>query len=525
MADPVASAASASFRTALASLKGVVARAGATAARDGGTGEKPADEPAVVSHDRQTLKAMLPGSLISLAAGGFAHVPAKDDAAKATGAFGMLVAAEPGVATTARNDAWCTTNVSAIYPGILTDTCGVGSNAGALTKAGMAVSVSVVQDPAGGTAVTHLKLVVPGVGEQIDTIDNVLGQLVGVPRRSWVGGPVQAPLRYGEGGIPSQADVQAAEVPPRHLVGGGPSAPLRIAKAMMVSLIDDGATDVAARRAAEWVCAAVDSASLRDGVALVLSCSAAVVNGAAPAAGTPAEAAAMITVRGALLLGLAALLDATLDERATATEAKLTSLAAGGFALGWAAGGTALRTTSDAAVAAPAIGPVVAPVAAPGANTSPKSLLIAQQAAELAALRAGAAVPTPAAISAAPVAAPATLDGMAVLQPPPSSTAPAPVGIQLWAEMGGEVILLRLAEVAGNTAPMIIMSGAGSAGTAADAARDFVSLLGAARAIHPLGGGSRHVPPPWRASGRRRRGSRSPPLCHRGGGGQPARGR
>jgi hypothetical protein len=60
---------------------------------------------------------------------------------------------------------------------------------------------------------------------------------------------VQAPLRYGEGGIPSQADVQAAEVPPRHLVGGGPSAPLRIAKAMMVSLIDDGATDVAARRA------------------------------------------------------------------------------------------------------------------------------------------------------------------------------------------------------------------------------------------------------------------------------------
>ena len=93
---------------------------------------------------------MLPGSLISLAAGGFAHVPAKDDAAKATGAFGMLVAAEPGVATTARNDAWCTTNVSAIYPGILTDTCGVGSNAGALTKAGMAVcpsrSRSIVQE-------------------------------------------------------------------------------------------------------------------------------------------------------------------------------------------------------------------------------------------------------------------------------------------------------------------------------------------------------------------------------------------
>ena len=276
MAAPAASVASASFRTALASLKEVAAKAGACAARDGGTGEKPADEPAVASHDRQTLKAMLPGTLIVLGSGGHAHVPAKDDASKTGGVFGLLVASEPGIATTSRNEAWCTTNISAIYPGILTDTCGVGSNASSLAKAGLPVKISVVPDPAGGNAVTHLKLTVEGVGEQVDLIDNVLSQLTGVPRRSWAGGPVPAPLRYGEGGAPSAVATRDADIAPQHLVGGGALAPLRLAKSTMVRLSDDASTDVETARAAEWICAATEMPALRDAVAFVLSCSTAV---------------------------------------------------------------------------------------------------------------------------------------------------------------------------------------------------------------------------------------------------------
>ena len=162
-------------------------------------------------------------------------------------------------------------------------------------------------------------------------IDNVLYQLTGVPRRSWAGGPVPAPLRYGEGGAPSAVATRDADIAPQHLVGGGALAPLRLAKSTMVRLSDDASTDVETARAAEWICAATEMPALRDAVAFVLSCSTAVVNAAAPAGGPSVEASALIAHRDTFIQAVGVALDATTGERAAQAGAKLTTLEAGGL--------------------------------------------------------------------------------------------------------------------------------------------------------------------------------------------------
>jgi hypothetical protein len=357
-----------------------------------------------------------------------------------------------------------------------------GHGASDLRAAGVPSTIEIVADPAGGnTAVTHAKVTITGMAEHTSDIGAAL-KLLSDPRSlRWAGGPGIAPLKTG-GGIPALTDATAATLPPADLVGGGGMAAIYIAKLVMLRLASDATTNITIGTSATWLTSLLDLVGRTDALALVLACSPAAV-GALP----PPPTAALVAERQLVTAALCALLNATPDHLLAAALAKLEALAALGVTVNVAAGGMALRTAAlEMQSAPPAVSAAhpPAPAAAPAVSTSPRDVQLAAQAAELAVLREG-LVPPPA----PPALAPSPLVGMDLLRLVSliPGTSPAPSDLQLFIDVGGEVIIRRLAGLAYNPDPIIFLVGPGSLATAKEAGADFTSILHEARAAIPAG--------------------------------------
>jgi hypothetical protein len=263
-------------------------------------------------------------------------------------------------------------------------------------------------------------------------------------------------------------------------------ASIYVGKLVMLKLATDATTDINIGTSATWLTSLLDLSDRTDALSLVLACSPSTV-GALP----PPPTAALVTERRLVIAAICTLLHATPDHLLAAALAKLDVLTALGVTISVAAGGMALRTAAFEKQAASATAPAsaatapapAAPAAAPAASTSPRDVLLAAQAAELAAFRAGVApLPTPEAL------APSPLEGMDLLRlvsSIPGTSAPS--DLQLFVDVGGDVIIRRLASLAWNPDPIIAMTGPGSLTTAKEAGADFASILGEARAAIPAG--------------------------------------
>ena len=142
----------------------------------------------------------------------------------------------------AKDMAWCNANIKNVSPGLLTMHGTAGPRAKQLKSSGMNARISIVASPAGGLAVTHARVNIPGVGELVTDIGTALGRLDGHARFSWLGGPVPADLRSG-GGIPGVAAQEAAIVPLADIAGTGPTAAIVAARAGMLGLTPLGGGD------------------------------------------------------------------------------------------------------------------------------------------------------------------------------------------------------------------------------------------------------------------------------------------
>ena len=435
---------------------------------------------------RADVKALLPLSIVVLINGDFVYTSVDPVTVSDAAAFKLRVVQEVGKEAVSKDLAWCNANIKSVIPGLLTMHGSAGAKAGELQSAGIVAQLGITANPAGGLAVTHARVVVPGVGEQVTAIGAALG-LVGSPARiSWLGGPVAANLHKGAG-IPDAAAQNSASVPMADLVGTGPAAVISAAKAGLLGLVSTGGGDPSLPTVAAWLTRAVGKGDLSEAMRLVLTCSAAAIG-----ASVDPVVIAISTARTSVLASTANMLNDMTTQTATEVAARLAVFTSSGMTVDDAAGGTALRAVVAAApVAAPGphtsgppasalIASTPAHAPAPASSTSPCDVLIAQQNAELAALRAAAigapiAAPTPA-------AEPAALVGMATIRP----VGGGPAGdLQLFRDVGGERVLASLATVAGNTAAVFIMDGPGSAGTALDAALDFQRVYARACIAHP----------------------------------------
>ena len=95
--------------------------------------------------------------------------------------------------------------------------------------------LSIVANPAGGLAVMHAHISVPGVGKHATVVDTALG-MVGRPvSTSWLGGAVVADLRSGAG-IPEAAAQAAAHITHSRFYGQGPATCSRTTRTLLAVL-------------------------------------------------------------------------------------------------------------------------------------------------------------------------------------------------------------------------------------------------------------------------------------------------
>ena len=249
------------------------------------------------------MKALLPLSIIILNNGDFVYTSVDPVTVSDAAAFKLRVVQEVGKEAVSKDLAWCNTNIKSVIPGLLTMHGSAGASAGELKSAGIVAQLAIAANPAGGLAVTHARVVVPGVGEQVTVIGTALG-LVGSPARvSWLGGPVTANLRQGAG-IPDVAAQDAASVPIADLVGTGPAAAISVAKAGLLGLVPTGGGAPSLPTVAAWLTRAVGKGDLCEATRLVLTCSAAAVG-----ASIDPVVIAMTTARTAVLASTSSLLD------------------------------------------------------------------------------------------------------------------------------------------------------------------------------------------------------------------------
>eukprot|EP00966_Prymnesium_polylepis_P050152 1161063-Prymnesium_polylepis.1 len=215
-----------SFSTALAALEREVIAAAAAAASDGGTGAAPPAAPAMASLNRSEFTSMMPASILIMTDNSFATTNI-EGAVTSSGALKVNVVTTCGGAGANRDMAWLTANVLSIVPGVLSVHGVAGHGAGGLRVHGVGAGISIVADPAGGTAVTHACVSVEGMGDTPPMgIDAALAMVGNPPKRLWAGGSGPAPLVLG-GGVPTLAAAQQATttIPAAEVVGGSALAP------------------------------------------------------------------------------------------------------------------------------------------------------------------------------------------------------------------------------------------------------------------------------------------------------------
>jgi hypothetical protein len=197
-----------------------------------------------------------------------------EGAVPAGGALRISVVSVVGGTGANKDFTWLNANVRAIVPGILSFHGVAGHGAGGLRVHGAAATIEIVAAPGGGTAVTHARVDVSGMGQTAAMgIAAALAMVGNPPERLWAGGAGRAPLLQG-GSMPTLAAARAdtTTIPPADVVGGGGFAAILVAKAGMVQLVTDAATAVPLLRVAGWLAGAtacddrVDAVCLRSPV-------------------------------------------------------------------------------------------------------------------------------------------------------------------------------------------------------------------------------------------------------------------
>ena len=478
-----ATAPSSLFRTTLSSLRVAGTGASAAVAADGGSGVAPAALPAVWSSDLEALKASLPGSLLKLMSGKWNYVPVS-----ATESCIVLNGSRPpklrtievlGGASKDKLASDLASTVKEVYTGVLDTDEGQGSAAASLKVFGMPATMTLASDPAGGNAITHARLAVQGMEQAPQLIDTALTQL-GCRARSWAGGK-QAALLLGNPAHPTLVSTNTSVIDLTDLVGGG-SLAARLVATICILAGDPRATQMGTAPAAAFIAGFCGLQDRVDALSVVIAAGPHIA--AAVAAGTPASAAqtATLTARTALLTAMGNMIQEMPHAIITATSHKIGELTAAGYTVHLSGiGSIVLAVLAEHEANLP---PSPAPKPSSAESTSPRDLIIAQQAAQLKALRGGADSP--------PAAAPQALCGMEFLRPAPvvsflagTRVEALPLtNLELFVSVG-EQLAHRVALTAGNTDPVIILSGSGAGSCAIELAADFATILARARSLHP----------------------------------------
>ena len=494
------------FSFTIDALRLAVRAAAASCATDGGSGAPPPPSLPVLSDGFEALKKTLPGSVLVLSDGTFrvTGLETPFGTNRVVTLSDISILEKVGGTAVFKKQEWLIGNVQAVYMSILTEGAHEGARAAELTLHGQSVRIEV-----GGTdgdAISELKVTVLGAPPISKGVVAAL-DLLGVPARAFRGGQAVANLLSG-GTTPDASAVAATTVTGSDLSLGSPMEPLYSARLQMLGLFSTGASSATASQVASLICGVVGTPSLGEAISLSLSCSPSVIG-----AGPTSQQAAVMGCRTALLAAFARVIADLPTPALERAVVMMADLASAGFPLGPGNGGgilfsaiteivTSAATLPPAAAPLPLAPPLAAALALPlmasplpgtaaaaaGAGLSPESTIEAEIAIRRQALE---ALRTARGVSAAgggtlaiPLATsgPVPLSGLAFLRPIPPLPAVPLTDLELLIALGGTEVVRRLAASKGDAAPLVSMSGDGSAATAAQAASDFSSILAVTRA-------------------------------------------
>ena len=462
---------------------------------------------AVLSDGAEALSKTLPGSILVLNDGSFrvTSLETPFGTKRVHGLPDIFISEKVDVPAKAVKQDWLIGSVGSIFMGVMTEGGLSGSQAAALTIQGQPACIEVAGTT--GDAVSQLKVTVQGAAPKVMGIAAALG-LLKVSPRLFKGGQEPACLLSG-GGTPTPAAAAATDLTGAEFAIGSPLEPLYTARLQMMGLFSSGTSTCTAAQASKLICGLVGSPRLEEAITLCLACSASTI-GSSP---SPEQAGAT-GARSALLGAFSRVVHGIPPPALELAVVKMTAMATAGFALGQGCGGAILFQSvaeseppallpmsrgMDAGLAAVRLLNAAAPAplsspaslmasAGSGAALSPESALEAEISARRLALetiRAAKALSAAGGASSIPLAATtggAPLHGLSYLRPSRSPPLPPFTDLELLQELGGADVVRRLAASAGNAAPLVSMSGQGSAATAVEAASDFSSILSAVRA-------------------------------------------
>ena len=460
---------------------------------------------AVLSDGVEALTKTLPGSILVLTDGSYrvTSLETPFGTKRVHGLPDIFISEKAEVPAKAVKQDWLTGNVEFIYMGVVTEGGLAGSRAAELAIQGQPASIEVAGST--GELITQLKVTVQGAAPKVMEIDAALG-LLRVSPRLFKGGQESACLLSG-GGTPTLTAAGITSLSGSEFAIGSALEPLYIARLQMMGLFAPGSSSCTAAQAATLICGLVGTPRLEEAITLCLACSAGAI-GSSPSP----EQASITGARSALLGAFARVVHGIPPPALELAVVKIAAMASAGFALGQGCGGAIifqsvaeseppallpmsrgldaglaaarlLHAAASASMSPPASFTVPAGV---GAGLSPESALEAEITARRLALDSiraakaagGSIPPLPSAI----MAGGAPLCGLAYLRPLRCSSLPPFTDLELLHELGGADVVRRLAASAGNAAPLVSMSGLGSAATAVEAASDFSSILSAVRA-------------------------------------------
>ena len=476
---------------------------------------------AVLSDGVEALSKTLPGSILVLSDGSFrvTSLETPFGSKRAHGLPDVFIYEKVEVPAKAVKQDWLIGNVGSIFMGVMTEGGLKGSRAAELVIQGQPACIEMAG--ANGDSISKLKVTVQGAAPRVMDVASALG-LLKVASRLFKGGQEAACLLSG-GGTPDLSAACTTDLTGAEFAIGSPLEPLYTARLQMMGLFAPGVSSCTAAQASTLICGMVGSPRFEEAITLCLACSSAVI-GSSPSP----EQASVIGARSALLGAFSRVVHSIPPPALELAVVKMTAMATAGFTLGQGCGGAIifqsvaeseppallpmpggmdagraamrlLHAAVPAAISSPA---ALAMSAGASAGLSPESALEAEisakrlalesiRAAKALSLAGGAALPLPAAA----MARGAPLGGLSYLRPLRSAPLAPFTDLELLQELGGADVVRRLAASAGNAAPLVSMSGQGSAATAVEAASDFSSILSAVRASvdDPLAEGSQLI--------------------------------
>jgi hypothetical protein len=442
--------------------------------------------------EREELSKRCPGSLVFDKNGDVFAVPflravVDKTSSETNPGLRLSLVAEIGEPAQEKKEDWLLEHIDTIVWGIFSNGTRVGARAHQLqlVGTGLAATIELCPNPAGGKKISHVSLIVEGTAPRTVTIGEAVWRL-GLEQTPFRGGAVGPALRAGAP-IPTLRAAYAAVIPAPAFVGGTPLALLRQTKLALVGVMDTTTSDVRSVAASRFALGLTGDPGLADALILVLACSTATIG-----AGAPAAAEALRAAREEFFVAMGNLIDTLPDCIIAVVTAALGRLGTDGFAtLPGCAGALIASEAAKMMAAAPAPpvhpGPLAPPallppgappghpLLPPAAPLSAAEILVASLQAQLAAALGHPPPPSP----------PALLTGFSFLRPAAVGLAGQLSDLELLVALGGAEVAVALAKLTGNGMPLVQMVGPAAASTAAAAHADFQELLLEARAAAP----------------------------------------